>query len=333
MTGRAGRVEHHVAELAGQARVPAKRDAVGDDPAADSDLAGDVDDVVAVPGGSAYVLGERPQVRVVAQMHAQLGRHQLGEHPRERAVPPAEVGSEVNPPVGPAHGAGNAHADTDRPRARRYLLAQWIELFGDLDRDLVGRVASGLDARLAPGYDVPAESHSRADQPVDLDVDRERERAVQTRTDHVRGPPGAFVAARHVLVDQPERDQLADQGADRRAVQAQALGQLGAGQLTVAMNLLEQQAEVVPPYRFGTGSGGASHRRVPPLRRRPSEPGCAGASARQGVHSRGERQHATGDDELDRWSVLALDQVGHPVDDDGDDQATDDRVGDLAFAA
>src|SRR6266542_1259030 len=57
MTGRAGRVEHHVAELAGQARVPSKRDAVGNDPAADSDLAGDVDDVVAVPGGSAYANG------------------------------------------------------------------------------------------------------------------------------------------------------------------------------------------------------------------------------------------------------------------------------------
>ena len=86
------------------------------------------------------MLGEGTQVGVVAEVHAQLGRYLGGDHPGERAMAPAQVRCEVDPAVGPAHSARNAHADADRPGARRELLAQWAELLGDLDRDLVGGV-------------------------------------------------------------------------------------------------------------------------------------------------------------------------------------------------
>ena len=79
-----------------------------DDAGADADPAEDVDDVVAVAGVAAPMLGEHGQVGVVADQHRQAVGRELGQRRAERRVVPAEVGGDADPPGVPV----------DRARAR-----------------------------------------------------------------------------------------------------------------------------------------------------------------------------------------------------------------------
>ena len=66
-------VDHHVADLAGIAPDPGHGLAADDDPAAETDLAGEIDQVLDVGGHPAYVLRQSAEVRVVADVDRHAG--------------------------------------------------------------------------------------------------------------------------------------------------------------------------------------------------------------------------------------------------------------------
>ena len=75
---RAGRIEHHVPDLAGEAAGAGELDRVGDDAAADADLAVDVDAVRSAARGAAQVFGQRAEVGVVAEAQRHRRRQRRG---------------------------------------------------------------------------------------------------------------------------------------------------------------------------------------------------------------------------------------------------------------
>src|SRR6185369_13925182 len=138
------RVDRHVADLAAVAGDTREGAAADDDPATDTDLARDVQNVVDAPGGAPADLGQGPEVGVVGDLErdpeAQGGIEALAE----RDVAPAEVGRHPDEPVGSTDDARHGHADPDDgapPAARdEDALGQADEVRDDrIERDVVTR--------------------------------------------------------------------------------------------------------------------------------------------------------------------------------------------------
>jgi hypothetical protein len=81
----------------------------------------------------------------------------------------------------------------------------------------------------------------------DVDVDAHCVRAGGVRGDHVRGSTHPDAAGRDDLLDELEQGELRDEGADGGAAQVEPLGELSPGQSPVAMDVAEDQRQIVLP--------------------------------------------------------------------------------------
>ena len=150
------RLDDHVAELAGVPLSAAQRPAVGDDPAADADLAEQHEDVLALRV-SGRGLGERGQVALVLDRDrvgvAEPGPQQLAD----RHVVPAEVGAEGEPVALAVHEAGHAHGEADRLDVTvREVGERLPDQLGEPVEDLLGRDRAGVEGELVLADDLAA---------------------------------------------------------------------------------------------------------------------------------------------------------------------------------
>ena len=170
---RSGRVDHHVADLACEARTAPHEAAARHDPAADARPERHEDEVVDAASRAEPVLGDGGGVRVVRD-HAASSAQPRGEHRREvRARRAREVRGERDYAVVGQH-PGHAHAEREVgqvPTGRRLEVPQHVtDRVGDRDARGVrgaGRRATGLGVDRAVGVREHREHLGAAD--VDAD--------------------------------------------------------------------------------------------------------------------------------------------------------------------
>jgi hypothetical protein len=115
-----GWVECHVTDLAGLAVRARQQPAADDQATTDADVAGDIHEIVDPRVQAAPELGQRGEVRVIADHHGHAGEIQgVAERRGEREVPPVQVGSGHDRVSRVVDNAGNGRDDVDD---RRVLL-------------------------------------------------------------------------------------------------------------------------------------------------------------------------------------------------------------------
>ncbi len=110
-------VDHHVADLAGEPVPSAQQRAAGHDPAADTHLADEDQDVVADAVGGGAGLGDRGEVGLVVDEHrARRAPEPVREQLGGGHVAPAEVRSEGEHAGCAVHETGQPEGEADRLR-------------------------------------------------------------------------------------------------------------------------------------------------------------------------------------------------------------------------
>ncbi len=228
---RAGRVDGHVADLAGPAVGAEELPAVQPDRRADADVAVQVDEARPRPGPARAGLGDGTgrEVGGVADAEVDVGADDRREQGVGVEVGPAEVRGDQQPPVAPVHQPGQRQR---RPRQH--------QAGGQVVEDLTdhhAQVAQHL-ARLRPGQLTLVEAlgqhpAGQVDQPggerPDADLHPEPDVGVAGRDQrHRRAPPGGGVDRRERL-DDPALDQGVDQPRGGRPGHPRLLGEAGPG--------------------------------------------------------------------------------------------------------
>ena len=176
--------DRDVADLAAVAGRAGHRPAIDDQPAADADLARDVQHVVIADGGPAAVLGQSPEVRLVGDRDRDAHVERPIEPFAERDIAPAEVRGHRDEPVAPADDTDHGHADADESLVIRAPPADGGGQGDETGHDFLDRrVAAGsVDPDLLE--DAAAEPDDRDGQRVDLDIDGQDHGAVRLDLDH-----------------------------------------------------------------------------------------------------------------------------------------------------
>nr|BFE81524.1 hypothetical protein GCM10020093_041250 [Planobispora longispora] len=103
-------------DLAAEAAMTAEQGAVDDHAAADADVAVEVDQVAAADADAAGVLGQGPEIGVVADRHGQAEAEAAGQLLAERHVHRAHVRPEAHDAVTPVDPSGEGRGDPDADR-------------------------------------------------------------------------------------------------------------------------------------------------------------------------------------------------------------------------
>ena len=112
---------------------------------------------------------------------------------------------------------------------------------------------------LIAGEHRTAEADGGSRQVVDIHLGGDDIGPVRSGRDQVGRAAGAVAANRHGLPNQTQFGQLGHQCPDGGAIEAEALGQIGARLLAVEVHLLEYPSEVVLANLVRTGGTGPSH--------------------------------------------------------------------------
>ena len=226
-------------------------------PGADADAADQVDHVVAAAGAAP----------------AQLGEH--GRGPRRcrpttgRSGPSRSVEQLAEPDVAPAPGWGRRPRSgcacrrcpgrsrptpsTGRPSGRGAA----VDRSGDQVGDLLGASGAGPgDHRTSRDSTVPADADGGRGDVGDRRRRRRPPAAAGVRPDQVRRPADALAADRHGLLDQPERGEVGDQRAHRRAADPEPLRSARPASAAPSRCTCPRiRREVVPPDGVGPRGG------------------------------------------------------------------------------
>ena len=114
---RAGRIEDHVTDLAGQSSSAGQSFAIDDHAGAHADLPDEVDRVARAPGRPSQVFRHRADIGIVGQSNGYPGREPGGEQLMKWLVPPAQIRRLDDHLVPNSHRARQAHAHPDEERA------------------------------------------------------------------------------------------------------------------------------------------------------------------------------------------------------------------------
>ena len=172
------------------------------------------------------MLAESAEVRFVGDGDRNVEAEAGGQHVAERHIPPAEVGSEVDEPVGSSRQPDHGDADAGEVVVDGYRRQQRL---GELDRILDG-LARGESTTRAVDADtvvhVTAEADRRHGDRIDRHLDGENDRPLGVGGDDRRRATGTGRLRRAALDDEAERRQLTDEIGDRRAIQSRERGEL-----------------------------------------------------------------------------------------------------------
>ncbi len=248
-TGQPGRVDRHMADLAPVPGDAGERLALDDQPAADPDLAGHEQDVVGSQRRPTADLREGAEVRLVGQVDRDPAPEDPFESLAEGNVGPTEVRRHRHEAIGPSDDADDGHPDRDLGSAGPSRADDPDEL-GEIVGDLVrGRMAARpIDPDVVE--DLAAQPDDRRGERVDLDVERQDDRALRVGADERRGSTGQPERCGRSLGHQAADDELADQAADRAPGQPGPRHQLRAGERALPMELADDRTQVRPADRF-----------------------------------------------------------------------------------
>ena len=191
--------------------------------------------------GATQVLGEHPEVGVVAREHRTP--EPTGEQLGERLVDPPQVRREPDRAVAVADRTGHGHPDAEAPHApvcREHLLDH---LRRGLD-DVLDVVLPGGVGALPLVEHVTTERHEGGHDPVDTDVDGHGH-VVALRLQHERRATGPAYDGRLPLGDQAQLLEGGGEPTDGAAVEPEVPGQRGAAGRTLHVHPGQQRTEVV----------------------------------------------------------------------------------------
>ena len=237
-----------MADLAREAGGTRQRHVRDDHAAADADLARDVEHVRDPDGGTAAVLGERPEVTVVRDGDRHLDAQGLREPQPERDVDPAEVWRHGDEAIAAPHDArdGDAHADERAAHAAQHRRRQGDEV---VDHALHGE----MPPRMVDADDLDgcaAQAHEGSRHGVDQELDREDHGRLRLHLHDGGRPARRAESWGRPFDDQPGRGELAHQGPDRAAGQARRGHELGSGERSALVDTAQDRAQVGAPDRL-----------------------------------------------------------------------------------
>ena len=238
----------HVADLARVPRRPTEQLAAAQHAAADADLARDEHHVVEADRGSATVLGEHPEVRLVGHRDGHAKVEQVLQPRAERDVPPAEVGRHLHEPVGVPDDPGDCHANADQrtPGRGTHRPGEAREVASHIVHHEVS--AGAIDAHLLEHLAAKADDRRR--DRVHEDLDPEDDGPVRDQADDGRRATRRALGDRRFLDHEACHGELADQPADGAPCQSGRRDELRAGLRTELVEAASDRGEVRPPHRL-----------------------------------------------------------------------------------
>ncbi len=251
-------IDQRVPRLTGVPGGSAQGPPVHDDPGADPELAGDVDQIADAGAQPATMLRQRSEVGIVGREDGNVEVDLGGEHRRERDVAPSQVGSQVDEPVGPPGDPDDGDADARQGVLRRERVQERTRQLRDVLHRLLRREPATGSRHPDPVVHVTSQAQRRDRDRVDGEVDREHRRALgpaqhqRRRTARSRpGRPATFL-------DQSEGRELTEQVGDGRPIEPGRRRELGTRQGPREVQSFEHRAEVVSSNLLGGHSPASS---------------------------------------------------------------------------
>jgi hypothetical protein len=251
VASRTGRVNAHVANLTAEAPTAQQRSAPGNDPAADADLAGDINEVRGTGPSAGSELGQRSEVRIVANEHrGTVQAETVMQRRAERVISPLKVRRLDNDSFANVHQSGDCGTNPDN---------DWLAIvsaitdapdcaMAEVDRGANAPVRAG--AHRVKGAFIPVDltpakiSHQDRDI-VDVHFETDRKNVTAVDIERRARPPNPPQRADSALPHQAEFNQLRDQTRHRPAGQPRAAGQIRARQTWRQGQQPQRELEVV----------------------------------------------------------------------------------------
>jgi hypothetical protein len=247
-----------VTDLAGVSARAHHRRAADDDATADSDITGQVDEVVHRPADATGVLCQSAELGIVADVNRDSRADAVLQQRGETDVAPAQVGREPDHSCAVRDHSRDRQADANQSR----VVGRALEHHPHHVHDRVHqgrRIRVGRCGRRHPVERLAPQAHAGHVHGVDAELGGQHEHGVPGRLHFDAGPtrtgPGNRARLRCRLAHGRQVLEFVHEVGDGGAVQPHTLGEVGAGHPAGAVDVTEQGREVVAADGFLVGTG------------------------------------------------------------------------------